>query len=560
MSEGSAAQAASSAANPEAGHDRPDLTQIQGNLIGFNKDRQRLVFLQLPDRDRGRAFLAALKPHLATGLDVKRFNDLFHAIHERRGGASDIIQASWTNLALTAGGLALIEAPGLENFPGEFSEGMAARAGAIGDNDDSAPGSWLPPFNQPGSVHAMVILAADDPDRDGRNLERAYQRLRQLADANGVVELGSQDGAVRPDQARGREHFGFKDGISQPAIAGLTRPTKHGSPPIAAGEFIVGYPDESGQISGQPAPQPPPDNPGYNPQAPPPPPAPMPDWAKDGSFVVYRRLRQNVQAFNDFVGGQAGAVGLDPDQLGAKLMGRWKSGAPLELAGGEAPPAETPGVDPGADGTSPLLDNPKINDFNYDADPDGLAVPRAAHIRKTNPRGSQPGGIEETNRHRILRRGIPYGPEFAAGEEPYPGAGAPPDTQDRGLLFLCYQASIERGFEFIQSRWANRNDFPQTGDGRDPIISQDVGANADDPQSGRQFTLPRSGADAVHLAVDRWVITTGGDYFFSPSLAAIDELAGRGAELGAEPAEAPPTDPAPAPAEPTAAPAPDPPA
>lgn len=160
----------------------------------------------------------------------------------------------------------------------------------------------------------------------------------------------------------------------------------------------------------------------------------------------------------------------------------------------------------------------KNNNFDYDQDPDGQFVPRAAHIRKTNPRSSVPPGKAESNRHRILRRGVPFGPEFQPGEPPYPGTAPPPDTQDRGLLFLCYQASIARGFEFIQTQWANQNDFPQAGDGRDPIISQDV--------ENPEFNLPRRDTEALHLALQRWVITTGGEYFFSPSIAGIKQLAG----------------------------------
>lgn len=115
--------------------------------------------------------------------------------------------------------------------------------------------------------------------------------------------------------------------------------------------------------------------------------------------------------------------------------------------------------------------------------------------------------------HRILRRGIPYGADFVPGEQLYPGTGPVPDDQDRGLLFLCYQASIENGFEFIQHSWINNSDFPDPGqaDGQDPIVSQ----NQDAPM----FPLGN-----VHLTTSRWVITTGADYFFSPSIPALQTL------------------------------------
>jgi Dyp-type peroxidase family len=516
VSEG-APQAADQAAAPAADAaepiDPPDLTDLQGNLIGFNKDNQRFVFLQFSEQASAQAFLRLLEPHVASALEVKRFNDLFHEIHTRRHGASDIIQASWTNLALSAAGLQLLGAPGLDTFPQEFRDGMAARAEAIGDVDDSAPGGWIAPFSAPQSIHAVAILAADQID----DLGRSHQRLRDLAAENGVTELFVQEGVTRPIPFRGHEHFGFKDGISQPAIAGVTRSNKHGTDAIAAGEFIVGYPDQDGVLSGQPEAPAPEGTPGYNPVAPPPPPAPIADWSKDGSFVVFRRLRQNVAAFNSFVEQQAGGVGLNPDQLGAKLMGRWKSGAPLERTVGQDADVDPTAADPAAaDPNTELVDDRHINDFDYAEDQDGHLVPHAAHIRKANPRSAEPPGKAESSRHRILRRGIPYGPEFVPGEPAYPGAGVPPpDDQDRGLIFVCYQSSIARGFEFIQSQWVNNNDFTQAGDGRDPIISQDT--------NPRDFHLT---PQDVHLSIERWVQTTGGEYFFSPSLSALRQLAG----------------------------------
>lgn len=208
---------------------------------------------------------------------------------------------------------------------------------------------------------------------------------------------------------------------------------------------------------------------------------------------------------------------MRPDLLGAKLVGRYSSGAPLEHVPGEAEGVDTEAADPSvADQT--VLSDERINAFDYDGDPDGSLVPRAAHIRKANPRSQTPPGKAESNRHRILRRGIPYGPEFVETENPYPESGPVPVEQDRGLLFLCYQASIERGFEFIQGQWVNQPDFPQAGDGEDPILAQ-----KDEP---RPFTLPRKEGEPLHLLFKQWVRTTGGDYFFAPSIAALKQIAG----------------------------------
>jgi deferrochelatase/peroxidase EfeB len=175
--------------------------------------------------------------------------------------------------------------------------------------------------------------------------------------------------------------------------------------------------------------------------------------------------------------------------------------------------ADPAGADPSA-ATPAVLEDGQINNFDYEpGDADGSRVPRAAHIRKMNPRSSNPPGKAESNRHRILRRGIPYGPEFQPGEQPY-GQEPVGDDRDRGLLFVCYQASLARGFNFLQETWANARDFPQSGDGEDPIISQAL--------AEREFNLP---PQTAHLMMARWVFTTGGEFFFSPSIAAIAQLA-----------------------------------
>ncbi len=159
-----------------------------------------------------------------------------------------------------------------------------------------------------------------------------------------------------------------------------------------------------------------------------------------------------------------------------------------------------------------MLNDDQINAFDYD-DADGSRVPRAAHIRKVNPRSSTPPGKAESNRHRILRRGIAYGPEFQPNEQPY-GQVPIGDDRDRGLLFLCYQSSLSRGFIFLQQTWANAADFPQPRDGEDPIISQAL--------NERTFSLP---PQTTHLTMQRWVTTTGGEFFFSPSITALKQLA-----------------------------------
>lgn len=475
------------------------LDQIQGNIAGFNKPHQCFVFLRFPDKAAAQRFLHVTRREVDTADDVAEANRSFKW---RRRHGMDPDPKRWFNLLLSISGLRLLEAPELELFEAAFSEGMAARAGQLGDVEESAPENWHPIFQ--GEIHALAILAADLPE----DLKRLQTQLSHHTHACKVEEIGVLDGHARPAENHSREHFGFRDGISQPGVIGLTEEPKPGQEMIPAGEFILGYPT-------QPENAPPPAQPpgAYQP-APAPPPPQFPSWAPNGSFFVFRRLRQDVAGFNEFVAKAAGETGLRQDLLEAKLVGRYKSGAPLELTRDELPEVDPQAADPSIADSS-LLEDEKINNFEFEPqDADGHLVPRAAHIRKMYPRNEDPPGKPEAESHRILRRGIPYGPDFEPAEPAYPGEGAPPDNQDRGLLFGCYQASIKRGFEFLQTQWANQPDFPRAGDGRDPITSQDVPAP--------EFNLPPD----HHLTMLRWVITTGGGYFFSPSISALKTLAG----------------------------------
>jgi Dyp-type peroxidase family len=484
-----------------------DLHDVQGNLVGFNKDQQRFLFLQFPDAASGKALVADLEPLVATAWEVRAFNGLFKHLHARRHDRLEMTaEATWINVALTFAGLQQLAAPGIDAFPAEFKASMASQAGALGDAGPSDPGQWIPPFDQRQSIHAMVIIASDSPE----DLNDAHQELSAIFAAHGVGELPAQDGQTRPGDNKGREHFGFKDGISQPGIHGVTRSSKTGQDQIATGEFLIGYPDQDGNISGQPQPVVPPDHPNYDPQVQTP---ALPPWTHNGSFLVYRRLQQDVGSFLAFTRDEGPKLDIDEELMAAKLVGRWRSGAPMERVPGLPRTIDPATTDPSV-AYPPVLQDQKINHFEYQrADADGHAVPRAAHIRKVNPRDSDPPTKAESNRHRLLRRGIPYGPEFQPDEPAYSGEIVR-DNRDRGLQFVCYQSSIARGFAFTQQQWANARDFPQAGDGEDPIISQAI-----EPREVRIPPAPEP------VAMARWVFTTGGEYFFSPSLSGLRALA-----------------------------------
>jgi Dyp-type peroxidase family len=474
------------------------LAEIQGNVAaGFNKDHTSYLFLALPDEEaQTRRWLAELVGQVATAEEVKQFNDLFRAIRRRRGDREGVVEAAWMNLAFTHEGLGQLGVDGseLSQFPKEFREGMRRRKKTIGDVGDNDPDRWPNDLGRR-TIHALMIVAADSPE----DLHREVLYFVRHAASHGVSLVFQQDGMTRAD-APGHEHFGFRDGVSQPGIRGLTGSSyPNGSDEdgphhdvVAGGEFVVGYPRERSPTR----------DPADDPLS------PQPGWTENGSYLVFRRLRQDVKGFRDFLDTEAARQRTTVDLLGAKLVGRYRSGAPLVGAGDAA---EDPGTT-----KSDVLQKDKINAFGYSTDPQGTQVPRAAHIRKTYPRDQQVSDSEPGERPRILRRGIPFGQSFRHGNPPDSPAGADPQfPNDRGLCFVCYQRSIRDQFELIQCTWVNQEAVPEAGDGVDPIASQ--------ASPERKLRVPGAVADPVHLP-EQWVTTTGGEYFFSPSISALEQL------------------------------------
>lgn len=483
--------------------------EIQGNILaGFSKDFASFLFFVLPqDQASARAWLNEVVPEVATTTEVKAFNDLFKLVKTRHR-EREVVEATWMNLAFTFTGLQAlgVAQADLDQLPQEFKDGMRARASQIGDDGDNAPANWPVNLGQ-ARIDVLMIVASDSAD--DRNEEVAHF-IRRAA-LRGLSLVFQQDGMTRRD-APGHEHFGFKDGISQPGIAGFNDQSLiPGQDAIAPGEFVLGY-----QRQPQP-PQPQPGEPGYPPAQPPPPePDPLnpePAWLKNGSFLVFRRLTQDVAGFQQFVHDAAAEEQWSEDLLGAKLVGRYRSGAPLEGANNDQ-------ADPALADASTVEDQ-HINAFDYQQnDPDGTQVPRAAHIRKAYPRDQEQPGEPEAERHRIIRRGIPFGQSFHRGGDPdSPYAADAPFPRDRGLCFACYQRSIADQFEFIQTQWVNTDSFPVQGDGVDAIISQG--------QPQRQLALPGAATSPLQL-MEQWVTTTGGEYFFAPSIATMQQFAGAG--------------------------------
>lgn len=511
------------------------LNNIQGNILaGFNKDFQSYMFVSFPEGSDPKGWLKQLLPNIATTAEVDAFNTAFKAIvklrEERKAPETEgEITATWVNVAISASGLAALGVPAgeSESFPADFREGMRKRAEAFGDVGPSAPEHWQEPLGST-AIHAVVLIAADEL----KDLQAEIDEQTDLLSDHGLELAFKQEGRVRTDLP-GHEHFGFKDGISQPAIHGVSaegsaNQDPAGQPMIWPGEFVLGYQTQEGP----PSPPPPPQGPPYGPASGEPPavttlePSPEPGppsqagppWTADGSFLVLRRLRQDVAAFQGFVAATAAGEDISPSLLGAKMLGRYASGCPLEHLAAESAALDPQVADPSLDNQA-LLEEPNVNGFTYADDAEGAVVPRAAHIRKVNPRNEpSPGGIaSSTNEHRIIRRGIPFGAPYDPGAAPGSPLAAQVDfPEDRGLLFVCYQASIEEQFEFLESRWVNNPNFPNPGDGQDPIIAQLA--------EPRSFRLP--GLGQPELSIRQFVTTTGGEYFFSPSISALEQLAG----------------------------------
>jgi Dyp-type peroxidase family len=225
--------------------------------------------------------------------------------------------------------------------------------------------------------------------------------------------------------------------------------------------------------------------------------------------MVFRRLEQRVPEFRRFVAAQAARHGLGAELLAARVVGRWPSGAPLEMA-------------PLYDNVVLASDSKRNNEFDYRGDPFQRRCPYAAHIRKVNPRDDAPEGKAEMLTHRIFRSGIPFGPEVKPGESK--------TMHSRGLMFVCYQASIERQFEWIQARFANNPAFvtgkkrPDSSNpvtpGHDPIIGQAPGGGdrvMDEPAPNYPAGNRRTSLEIP----EEFVKLTAAAYFFMPSLSAL---------------------------------------
>lgn len=408
--------------------------------------------LRIDDRHAGRELLQRLIPALTS--------------------AADPGQPAWLAAALTFQGLKALGVPqdSLDSFPPEFQQGMAARAAELGDIGESAPEHWESPLGS-SDVHVVLVLVAPDAPRFEAILSQARDALHELP---GVTLIWRQDVASLPTK---RDPFGFKDGISQPAIEGSGMPGSNPhEAPLKAGEFFLGYQDETGDMPAMPQPE---------------------VLGRNGTYMVFRKLDTRVAAFRQYLRDRATSP-AEEERLAAKIVGRWPSGAPLALAPDQDDPEL--GADP-----------QRSNAFLYGDDARGLKCPLGAHIRRMNPRDSVIVG--EVRLHRMIRRGTSYGP-------PLPEGTLEDDGADRGIMFAFIGAHIARQFEFVQMQWVNDGKFFGAPAEKDPLIGPNDGSG--------QFTIPQQPIRRRLQALPAFVVNRGGEYCFMPSLPALRWLADLG--------------------------------
>jgi Dyp-type peroxidase family len=415
----------------------------------------RYEFLSFDDPAGGRAWLSAL-------LDVV----------ESAASAPATMDSTkrWVTLAFTWNGLRALGVPEepLATFPDEFRQGMAARADILGDTGLSHPDNWVGGLAGD-DLHAIAILFAHD-DAEHSRATAVHDEL--VARCPGVRRLSYLDLNATPPFNYAHDHFGFRDRLSQPVMEGSgEEPTPGSGAPLKPGEFILGYHDEHGPVINLPKPE---------------------VLSRNGSYMAYRRLREHVALFRDYI--RENADSPDGEELlAAKFMGRWRSGAPLVLA----PDTDDPEL-----GADPM----RNNDFNYkEMDPLGYACPLGSHARRLNPRDT----AHNMNRRRMIRRGATYGPALPDG--------APDDGEDRGIAAFIVCGSLVRQFEFAQNVWINDRTFHELGKEHDPICGTQDGT--------MEYTIPKRPIRKVLKGLPAFTTLMGGAYFFLPGINALRYLA-----------------------------------
>ncbi len=434
-----------------------DLHEIQATVLRYRPEPYygTHILMHIEDARSGRELLRRLAPHVASAANWWNATE------------------AWMAVAISYSGLAALGVPeeSLRSFPEAFRVGMAGRADQLLDRGENDPKQWDQPFGS-GMVHIAISIFSDTKENWRRAMALARRQYREVS---GVTVLHTQDFGAQPGDLN---PLGYKDSIGQPAIEGSgVDPLPGQGRPIKAGEFVLGYPGEAGV------------------------PLPMPEpvvLGRNGTFFGIRKYQSRVGAFNRFLRDNA-QTDEERELLAAKLVGRWRSGAPLTLV---------PANDDSALGADPR----RNNDFTYANDPEGKQAPLGCHMRRMNPRDTRMPVLTDVNLHRIVRRsttfGAPYDPSAFSDRD---------DEVPRGLYFLFISAKAMATMEFLQREWINGGNFTGLGDERDPIVGLQ--------EEGAAFTIPKAPVRRRVHGIHTFNVLRGGEYLFMPSLSALKWLA-----------------------------------
>lgn len=432
-----------------------ELDQIQGTVLR-NRPMPYVgayLLFRIDDVGHARTLLRALLPHVTSAADWQ-----------------DPVDDAWINVVFTHEGLARIGvARGiLDGFPREFREPMSTRKEFLGDVGESDPARWDMP--DAAVFHIGLLLMA--ADRAGFDRKMAIGDTA-LAGLSGVRLVDRIDIATPENH---REHFGYVDGLSRPFIEGQGgSPAPGQGDPARAGKFVLGYVNELGTVAIGPGPE------GY--------------W-RNGTYISIRKMHQKVALFRRFLAAHESDPG-GAELLAAKMVGRWRSGCPVELS-------------PDRDDPEIAADPLRNNDFSYGDDPRGVRTPLGAHVRRVNPRDALDGTGTDTRLHRILRRGAAYGPMLPEGVLDDDGA-------NRGLMLSFVNADPGRQFEFILSQWVNDGDFISAGHTKDPLAGNHGGRG--------DFVYPARPVRRHLTDLPSFAVTRGGAHVFLPGIRGLEGLA-----------------------------------
>jgi len=459
-------------------------TDIQGFVLrGYNMPYARYCFLHFTSAPNARALMRELLGVITTGQ-----------LWDQGKPQSTV------NIAFTHKGLVSLQLPlaTLITFPVEFQLGMKARGGILGDTGINGPEHWdnlWQDDSEDAEVHAWLAIHALSQEV----LEDRFVYLQALISQTESAQiLDTQDAAalVEGGKVTLKEHFGYTDGFGNPDYLGVCRSTQPGQgklmpdgtwQPLATGELLLGYADEAGEL----------------------PVAPVPHiLAANGTFMVYRKLHQNVATFRRFLDSWSSRYGAGDAQarekLASKFIGRWRDGTPVE-------------VSPDAPDPTLTQDPNRSTNFTYSNDAAGTRCPVGAHIRRVHPRDAFGFEGRLINRRRITRRGLPYGPylpEDAQFDELT-------DKTDRGVAFMVLNASISRQFEFVQQQWINYGNDAHQGNEKDLLLGNHGPGEKYVIQGDRNAANP----PLICANLPNFVELRGGDYFFIPSITALGLIA-----------------------------------